>query len=59
MAMAKKLMRDRVDSIAEISQRVGYNSVSAFSVAFMRYTERPPGQYSRAQEDQIPTLGSP
>lgn len=47
MALAKKLLRDRDDSIAEIAQRIGYSSVSAFSVAFTRYTGLTPGRYSR------------
>lgn len=47
MALAKKLLRERVEDIAGIAQRVGYGSVSAFSVAFTRYTGRAPGRYSR------------
>ncbi|WP_455912907.1 AraC family transcriptional regulator [Pseudomonas syringae] len=47
MALAKKLLRERVEDIAGIAQRVGYGSVSAFSVAFNRYTGRAPGRYSR------------
>lgn len=47
MALAKKLLRGRDDSIAEIAQRIGYSSVSAFSVAFTRYTGHTPGRYSR------------
>ncbi|WP_419794952.1 AraC family transcriptional regulator [Pseudomonas palleroniana] len=44
MALAKNLLRTRDDSIAEIAQRVGYSSVSAFSVAFTRYTGITPGR---------------
>ncbi|QKF52896.1 helix-turn-helix transcriptional regulator [Pseudomonas graminis] len=47
MALAKKLLRERVEDIAGIAQRLGYGSVSAFSVAFTRYTGRAPGRYSR------------
>lgn len=47
MAVAKKLLSERVEDIAGIAQRVGYGSVSAFSVAFTRYTGRAPGRYSR------------
>ncbi|AHL34695.1 AraC family transcriptional regulator [Pseudomonas brassicacearum] len=47
MALAKNLLRTQDDSIAEIAQRVGYSSVSAFSVAFTRYTGFTPGRYSR------------
>ncbi|UOK36690.1 AraC family transcriptional regulator [Pseudomonas palleroniana] len=48
MALAKNLLRRRDDSIAEIAQRVGYSSVSAFSVAFTRYTGITPGRYWQA-----------
>ncbi|SDA80007.1 AraC-type DNA-binding protein [Pseudomonas sp. NFACC15-1] len=47
MALAKNLLRTQDDSVAEIAQRVGYSSVSAFSVAFTRYTGITPGRYSR------------
>jgi AraC-like DNA-binding protein len=36
MALAKKLLRERVEDTAGIAQRVGYGSVCAFSVAFTR-----------------------
>jgi AraC-like DNA-binding protein len=49
MALAKNLLRGRHDSIAEIAQRIGYGSVSAFSVAFTRYTGLTPGRYSRIE----------
>ncbi|ROM69622.1 AraC family transcriptional regulator [Pseudomonas brassicacearum] len=49
MALAKNLLRTQDDSIAEIAQRVGYSSVSAFSVAFTRYTGFTPGRYSREE----------
>ncbi|MQB23085.1 helix-turn-helix domain-containing protein, partial [Agrobacterium tumefaciens] len=35
-------------AIADIAQRVGYGSTSAFSVAFNRHMEMPPGAYSCA-----------
>ncbi|MGY2372934.1 AraC family transcriptional regulator [Pseudomonas sp. SDO524_S393] len=47
MAQAKKLLREGTESLTDIAQRVGYNSVSAFSVAFTRYTGLAPGRYSR------------
>lgn len=47
MALAKNLLRSREHGISEIAQRVGYSSVSAFSVAFRRYTGLTPGRYSR------------
>ncbi|WP_341521899.1 AraC family transcriptional regulator [Pseudomonas sp. G.S.17] len=47
MALAKNLLHGRDGSIAEIAQQIGYSSVSAFSVAFTRYTGLTPGRYSR------------
>jgi len=49
MALAKNLLRARDESMADIAQRVGYSSVSAFSVAFTRYTGLAPGRYSREE----------
>lgn len=46
MALAKELLCSDV-ATAEIAQRVGYSSVSAFSVAFTRHVGKPPGAYSR------------
>jgi AraC-like DNA-binding protein len=46
MALAKEFLRQDV-ATAEIAQRVGYGSVSAFSVAFNRHVGMPPGAYSR------------
>ena len=47
MALAKELLRNNV-ATAEIAQRVGYGSVSAFSVAFRRYVGTSPGAYFRS-----------
>ncbi|EGL62445.1 AraC family transcriptional regulator [Agrobacterium sp. ATCC 31749] len=47
MALAKELLRKDV-ATAEIAQRVGYGSASAFSVAFSRHAGQTPGAYSRA-----------
>lgn len=47
MALAKNLLHGGEESIAEIAQRVGYSSASAFSVAFTRYTGLTPSRYSR------------
>ncbi len=46
MALAKEFLRQDV-ATAEIAQRVGYGSASAFSVAFSRHVGMPPGAYSR------------
>ncbi|WOS67078.1 MULTISPECIES: AraC family transcriptional regulator [Sinorhizobium] len=46
MAMAKELLRNDV-ATAEVAQRVGYGSASAFSVAFSRHVGKSPGAYLR------------
>lgn len=48
MAMAKNLLWRREGGVAEIAQRVGYSSASAFSVAFTRYVGLPPSRYAHA-----------
>lgn len=47
MALAKQLLRKNESRIAEIAERVGYRSVSAFSVAFTRYAGQSPTHYAR------------
>ncbi|MBP2448799.1 AraC family transcriptional regulator [Rhizobium leguminosarum] len=47
MALAKQLLRSDV-ATAEIAQRVGYGSASAFSVAFSRHVGTSPGAYARS-----------
>ncbi|QTK81661.1 AraC family transcriptional regulator [Agrobacterium tumefaciens] len=47
MALAKEFLRKDMP-MADIAQRVGYGSTSAFSVAFNRHVGMPPGAYSRA-----------
>jgi AraC-like DNA-binding protein len=46
MAQAKQLLRQNV-ATTEIAQRIGYGSVSAFSVAFRRHSGMTPSAYSR------------
>lgn len=48
MALAKQLLRKNESRIAEIAERVGYRSVSAFSVAFTRCAGQSPAHYARA-----------
>ncbi|MFD5573880.1 AraC family transcriptional regulator [Streptomyces cadmiisoli] len=47
MAVAKDLLSRQDLGMAEIAERIGYGSASAFSTAFSRYVGRPPGQYAR------------
>lgn len=47
MALAKQLLHQKVAK-AEIAQRVGYASVSAFNTAFRRHVGMSPGAYQRS-----------
>jgi len=49
MALGKQLLLQKANGIAEVAQRVGYGSASAFSVAFTRHVGLPPTQYARSQ----------
>jgi AraC-like DNA-binding protein len=49
MALAKQLLRKNESRIAEVAERVGYRSVSAFSVAFTRCAGQSPAQYARSR----------
>lgn len=48
MALAKQLLQQKVPA-AEISERVGYGSVSAFSTAFNRHVGMSPGAFSKGK----------
>jgi AraC-like DNA-binding protein len=48
MALAKDLLRHHDFALAEVAERVGYGSASAFSTAFSRYVGQPPSRYARA-----------
>ena len=48
MALAKGLLRRQVGGVAEVAERVGYRSASAFSVAFARHVGSTPARYARA-----------
>lgn len=47
MALAKNLLRQHDVGVAEVAERVGYGSASAFSVAFARHVGMPPARYAR------------
>ena len=47
MMVAKRELAKRGCRIAEVAERVGYGSASAFSIAFSRHVGIPPGQYAR------------
>ena len=55
MAMAKNLLLRNDEGVAEVAQRVGYRSASAFSVAFTRHVGVPPTLYAREQMGQYPS----
>lgn len=47
MALAKRLLRQNQNAVAEVAERVGYSSPSTFSVAFTRFVGMPPARYAR------------
>ena len=49
MRTASHLLQDSSLGLKEISSRVGYDSVSAFSMAFKRFSGMAPGDYRRRQ----------
>jgi len=56
MAMAKNLLRRKEGGVAEVAERVGYGSASAFSVAFTRHVGLPPTHYARALDGHARAL---
>lgn len=54
MALARNMLRQSDAGIAEIAERVGYGSASAFSVAFTRHVGLPPARYAR--QHAVPAL---
>ncbi len=55
MRTACRLLQDSTIGLKEVSSRVGYDSVSAFSTAFKRYSGTAPGDYRR--RDQAASSG--
>jgi AraC-like DNA-binding protein len=49
MAVAKDLLRREDLGLAEVADRVGYSSASAFSAAFSRHVGQPPSSFARAE----------
>ncbi|RDU97692.1 AraC family transcriptional regulator [Trinickia dinghuensis] len=49
MALAKNMLLRKEGSVAEVAERVGYSSASAFSVAFTRFVGSPPSRYAQEQ----------
>ncbi|WP_369977251.1 AraC family transcriptional regulator [Xanthomonas bundabergensis] len=47
MQVARDLLRRDGLGVAEVAQRVGYGSTSAFSVAFSRHAGEPPSRYAK------------
>ena len=47
MALAKGLLRRGRGAVAEVAEKVGYRSASAFSVAFARHVGTAPARYAR------------
>ncbi|MEJ0100253.1 MAG: AraC family transcriptional regulator [Pseudomonadota bacterium] len=48
MALAKDLLRNGGATIAQVAEKTGYGSASAFNTAFHRHVGQRPGRYSRA-----------
>jgi AraC-like DNA-binding protein len=52
MALAKQWLQKGELAIADIAERLGYSSVSAFGVAFTRHVGMPPGRFARSRVRQ-------
>ncbi len=52
MTSAMRWLGEPGISMADIAERLGYGSASAFSVAFTRYAVTSPGKYARQRAAQ-------
>jgi AraC-like DNA-binding protein len=50
VALAKDMLRGERPSLAEVAEKVGYQSASAFSTAFTRLTGRTPSEFARSSD---------
>jgi AraC-like DNA-binding protein len=50
MAVAKDMLRRERPPLAEVAERIGYQSASAFSTAFARLTGVPPSEFARSPD---------
>ena len=50
VALAKDMLRGERPALAEVADKVGYQSASAFSTAFTRLTGRSPRQFARSTD---------
>jgi AraC-like DNA-binding protein len=51
IALAKDVLRRERAPLAEVAQKIGYQSASAFSTAFSRHTGYPPSAFARSTWD--------
>lgn len=49
VALAKKMLLRNEGNVAEVAERVGYGSASAFSTAFTRFVGSPPSRFVQKQ----------
>jgi AraC-like DNA-binding protein len=49
VALAKKMLLSNEGNVAEVAERVGYGSASAFSTAFTRFVGSPPSRFVQKQ----------
>ncbi|ELY4523240.1 AraC family transcriptional regulator [Cronobacter turicensis] len=54
MSLARKALLSGRDNIEQIALRTGYQSASAFSVAFAKHTGMPPGEFRRRSRTARP-----